>query len=594
VANVGTSVATTTDLTAVVTNSLQEGDLAYIKADGSYWKLLPLSTAVASASVVYADTAQGGTAPGRWILVIDASGAGKTPVIVFQPGGVAQENVYTSWALFAAASLALKGQRWLCLDDTFGPCVVPAGFWNLGLSEEVMIQGAGSLLNPTGLAFLEGASISEVAVFRDVAIVHQSTTPGMILTSPDRKIIFTGTSTGVTTSTGPFIENAGAVNLLVIADEYAAINTGTFAFIRNILVGANVTIQAFQGGLFDQDVLAGVAGATYSGIRGSSSSFVSASQAGVPGGSIAVAIWDIADGVQYNDALVAPPIGAANVQAAIDALKTGAFFPVSDAVFGVHAAADASKLLRVDAAGQATGTTTTIFLGGTVSRPFRLPDISGTAVVQQDVTGFVFLGLSAQSYGSNAGIQHSSLTPNRAQYRGQQFGANAAGGGLTAFKSRALTLGAPVGTPGGGCVGGDILLGLTAIGITPDDALIPLAGTLRIQVPSTFVAAGQTFLPAELSLSLAATAGPTNSIRQVLQVTSDGETRTLRGLRAGGPGTLPTALGAGSLWSSGTGDPNGAITGSPGDLFSRTDGGAGTSFYVKESGVNTTAGWVGK
>jgi hypothetical protein len=68
VANVGTSVATTTDLTAVVTNSLQEGDLAYIKADGSYWTLFPLSTAVASASVVYADTAQGGTAPGRWML----------------------------------------------------------------------------------------------------------------------------------------------------------------------------------------------------------------------------------------------------------------------------------------------------------------------------------------------------------------------------------------------------------------------------------------------------------------------------------------------------------------------------------------------
>ena len=34
IANVGTSVATTAELTAVVTNSLQEGDLAYIKLVG--------------------------------------------------------------------------------------------------------------------------------------------------------------------------------------------------------------------------------------------------------------------------------------------------------------------------------------------------------------------------------------------------------------------------------------------------------------------------------------------------------------------------------------------------------------------------------
>jgi len=269
-------------------------------------------------------------------------------------------------------------------------------------------------------------------------------------------------------------------------------------------------------------------------------------------------------------------------------------FPVLDSVFLVENAVDITKQLNTDLSGQGTGTVTTLFTTATVSRPFRIPDISGTAVVQQDVTGFVFLGFNAQLYGSNAGIQHSSLTPNRAQYRAQQFGVNAAGGGVTGFKSRAITIGAPVGTIGCGCIGGDILLGLTAIGITPNDSLIPLAGTLRFQVPATFVAAGQTYLPAELALSLADTAGPTNSIRQVFRVTSDGETQTLRGVRAGGPGTLPTAIGSGSLWSSGTGDPNGVVIGSPGDLFSRQDGGAGTSFYVKESGVATNLGWVGK
>ena len=43
----------------------------------------------------------------------------------------------------------------------------------------------------------------------------------------------------------------------------------------------------------------------------------------------------------------------------------------------------------------------------------------------------------------------------------------------------------------------------------------------------------------------------------------------------------------------GSGTPEGAVTAPIGAMYSRTDGGAGTSFYVKESGVGNT-GWVAK
>ncbi len=43
----------------------------------------------------------------------------------------------------------------------------------------------------------------------------------------------------------------------------------------------------------------------------------------------------------------------------------------------------------------------------------------------------------------------------------------------------------------------------------------------------------------------------------------------------------------------GTATPEGAVTAPIGSTFRRTDGGAGTSFYVKESGAGNT-GWVGK
>lgn len=47
------------------------------------------------------------------------------------------------------------------------------------------------------------------------------------------------------------------------------------------------------------------------------------------------------------------------------------------------------------------------------------------------------------------------------------------------------------------------------------------------------------------------------------------------------------------IWTSGSGSPEGAVTAPVGSLFTRTDGGAGTTLYVKESGTGNT-GWVAK
>jgi hypothetical protein len=43
----------------------------------------------------------------------------------------------------------------------------------------------------------------------------------------------------------------------------------------------------------------------------------------------------------------------------------------------------------------------------------------------------------------------------------------------------------------------------------------------------------------------------------------------------------------------GTGSPNTVVTAPVGSIYHRLDGGAATSFYVKESGTGNT-GWVGK
>ena len=44
----------------------------------------------------------------------------------------------------------------------------------------------------------------------------------------------------------------------------------------------------------------------------------------------------------------------------------------------------------------------------------------------------------------------------------------------------------------------------------------------------------------------------------------------------------------------GTGTPEGNVTASVGALFLRTDGGANTTLYIKETGTDTNTGWVAK
>lgn len=58
-------------------------------------------------------------------------------------------------------------------------------------------------------------------------------------------------------------------------------------------------------------------------------------------------------------------------------------------------------------------------------------------------------------------------------------------------------------------------------------------------------------------------------------------------------GTVNIGGDAGPLLSAGTGSPNGVVTAPKGSVYFRTDGGAGTTFFVKESGTGNT-GWVGK
>lgn len=58
-------------------------------------------------------------------------------------------------------------------------------------------------------------------------------------------------------------------------------------------------------------------------------------------------------------------------------------------------------------------------------------------------------------------------------------------------------------------------------------------------------------------------------------------------------GNITTGGSSGARWCAGNGSPEGVVTARRGSFYSRFDGGAGTCFYVKESGDGNT-GWVAK
>jgi hypothetical protein len=58
--------------------------------------------------------------------------------------------------------------------------------------------------------------------------------------------------------------------------------------------------------------------------------------------------------------------------------------------------------------------------------------------------------------------------------------------------------------------------------------------------------------------------------------------------------TARVNLAAGPTWVAGAGTPEGAVFAPKGSLYSRTDGGALTCLYVKESAGTLNTGWAAK
>jgi len=150
---------------------------------------------------------------------------------------------------------------------------------------------------------------------------------------------------------------------------------------------------------------------------------------------------------------------------------------------------------------------------GTVNA--KLIALGNKVAVLADSDPMILVNQGGATFISNAGVQYSTKRANRAQFRGNQFGANNAGPGATGFKSRGVNIGDMASV-----VAGDLLYRITAIGVPADNASVPLAALISLQVPTAGV--GTNYVASELELQLVPLEGPTNGATVMFKITSQG------------------------------------------------------------------------
>jgi len=246
---------------------------------------------------------------------------------VFQPGGVERGNVYTSWAALVEVAAIFPGAKVVYFDDTFGPCVIPAGPLTWDFVSPTTFRGNPSVATPVTIA--DGATLSNVFGFDSVAIDSLSTT--FVIDQPALPLTAEYTLSGGATIrqmglAGTFIRGnfVGTTSTILLKDRARLLTgagvPGATAVLSVTNAGSLFGVLTLGSSAVEANTLATI-GPLPNGTLGDPNSSIATAQFGVPGAVLPIVLTSLAANVDYDDALVLPPLGAVEVQAAIDALK---------------------------------------------------------------------------------------------------------------------------------------------------------------------------------------------------------------------------------------------------------------------------------
>lgn len=246
-------------------------------------------------------------------------------IFIFRPAEpLPSGNVYNSWPALVAAAATVLGPKIVYFDNTLAACSIPPGTWDF--ASPTAFVGTGTLLSrvitPTPLAIPDGVKLPNVFTFSDLDVTSFTTTSVIDVPAPPPATILNYVFSGATkiTQAGPgaFIRNSLPVPSGAVLLDTAQWISGTVFDVAHAaaIFGVGTELAA----IVNSDTITGIGG-TYLAIRASAESRISTTQTGIPGGVLTVTLAEEANGIKYDDFLVAPPLGASDVQGAIDALK---------------------------------------------------------------------------------------------------------------------------------------------------------------------------------------------------------------------------------------------------------------------------------
>jgi len=264
---------------------------------------------------------------------------------VYQPGGVAGGNVYTSQATLNAAVAAARGARRILIDTTMGPAVWDATM-DFGTEQgPVEVLGTDSVVATTALEIATGANLRGVSRWTDIAITVTSTSA--VCDGPvaaDITVEFAGNTSVICTGGAPLImpTRVGASEIRIVMDDDASLDNGGYAVVEvPALMG--IRADARDRSQINANTLKGSGRGNYVSRHGSYAT-ASATQVGT--------VWNYQEftaiGVSYDPNLIAEGMSATSVQGAIDYLKQQVW-RASDYVAADPAAALAGAAFTVGA-----------------------------------------------------------------------------------------------------------------------------------------------------------------------------------------------------------------------------------------------------
>lgn len=151
---------------------------------------------------------------------------------IFQPNGANGGPFYTSWITMYDAIVALQGPRKITVivDDTFGPVVIPAGFWGSNSCEiEFVGMGASAATGtPTQMILDDGVVLTLTDItFTDLGVTCNNTTGPVIDVTPPKRVRLRGLTTLTTAGTSPFMQSFFASPLRLEMHDYSKLIAGT-------------------------------------------------------------------------------------------------------------------------------------------------------------------------------------------------------------------------------------------------------------------------------------------------------------------------------------------------------------------------------